>query len=83
MENTPRRKETGLCPQKSSQVNMQSGGALHGESGGTSKLCFANLTRLFIARVGTDHAGVMCPQPAWRSYSQWVKSDLKTGKADC
>lgn len=26
------------------------------------QLCFANLTRLFISRVGTDHTGVMCPQ---------------------
>lgn len=26
------------------------------------QLCFANPTRLFISRVGTDHTGVMCPQ---------------------
>lgn len=58
MENTPKERETGLCPGEYEGWRREH----FTEAPGVNiQLCFATPTRLFTSRVSTDHAGVTCP----------------------
>lgn len=58
MENTPKERETGLCPGEYAGWRREH--CTEGP-GVNIQLCFATPTRLFTSLVSTDHAGVTCP----------------------
>lgn len=85
MENTPKEKETGLCPQKSSQVNMQSGGGSTARRvlGGTSSSALQTRPGSLSPELVLTTQGSCVHNTSMEKLLTMGKIGSQDGKADC